>query len=235
MSHFSRLASFLLVQTALAVAAPASGSSHCAKLHSVSLEQFNASVVHATYHAANSFNVSSTFNSIPFCEVQAQVAYGKNNILSFTVWLPDECDYQQRFLAVGNGGFAGTIDTATMLKQFNAGLGLAIAGGNGGHEVAGNTGDGYLPSMHEDDQIRAWIHDGISLSTDAARKVISAYYGHAAKKSYCAGCSTGGAQGYALALYHPDLFDGIYSGTPGFFYSHCMLSFLWNMDKTNVS
>ncbi|KAF2441549.1 tannase and feruloyl esterase [Karstenula rhodostoma CBS 690.94] len=158
-----------------------------------------------------------------------------NNSLSFVVWLPDECDYRHRFLAVGNGGFAGSIDTVTMLKQSNAGLGLAAAGGNGGHEAAGNTGDGYLPFMHNPDQIRAWIHDGISLFTDAAKKVVFAYHGTVAKKSYYVGCSTGGAQGYALAQYHPHLFDGIYAGSPRFWYSHLVLSFLWNLQKTNMS
>lgn len=235
MALLSRLAAIVLVPTAVAIAAPASASSQCATLDSHSLKQFNASIVNTTYHASNSFNVSNTFNNIPFCEVQAQVAYGANNSLSFVVWLPDKCDYRKRFLAVGNGGFAGTIDTVSMLKQFNAGLGLAVAGGNGGHEAAGNTGDGYLPFMHDPDQIRAWIHDGISLFTDAAKEVVSAYYGAAAKKSYYAGCSTGGAQGYALAQYHPHLFDGIYAGSPGFWYSHLMLSFLWNLQKTNVS
>ncbi|KAL1612310.1 hypothetical protein SLS60_000534 [Paraconiothyrium brasiliense] len=122
-----------------------------------------------------------------------------------------------------------------MLKQFNAGLGLAVAGGNGGHEASPNTGTGNLPFMHDPDQIRAWIHDGISIFTDAAKYVIEAYYGTAANRSYYAGCSTGGAQGYALAQYHPHLFDGIYAGSPGFWYSHLMLSFLWNMQKTNTT
>jgi feruloyl esterase len=236
MAPLCRLAKLLLLQSAAVVAAPApSLSAHCAALTSLSLEHINTSVVNATYHVANSFNVSDTLNGIPFCEVQAQVSYGANNSLSFVVWLPEESTYRQRFLAVGNGGFAGTIDTVTMLKHFNAGLGLAVAGGNGGHEAAGNTGDGYLPFMHDADQIRAWIHNGISLFADAAKQVVSAYYGSAAERSYYAGCSTGGAQGYALAQYHPHLFDGIYAGSPGFWYSHLMLSFLWNMQKTNVS
>jgi feruloyl esterase len=237
-----RLATTLLLQTAAINAAPAPSSStaRCATLTSLSLEQFNATVVSATYHIANSFNVTDTFNNIhtfnniPFCEVQAQVSYGTNTSLSFVVWLPEESNYRQRFLTVGNGAFAGTIDTVTMLKQFNAGLGLAVAGGNGGHEAAANTGDGYLPFMHDPDQIRAWIHNGISLFAQAAKQVVSAYYGSAAKRAYYAGCSTGGAQGYALAQYHPNLFDGIYAGSPGFWYSHLMLSILWNMQKTNV-
>lgn len=228
---------YLLVQAVAtaAIPAPSPSASSCSTLTSLSLERFNASIINATYHATNSVNISNTFNNIPLCEVQAKVSYAPGDSLSFVVWLPDECDYRQRFLAVGNGGFAGTIDKVSMLAQFNAGLGLAVAGGNGGHEDGPNEGTGYLPFMHDPDQIRAWIHDGISIFTEAAREVVSAYYGTAAKRSYYAGCSTGGAQGYALAQYHPHLFDGIYAGCPGFWYSHLMLSFLWNMQKTNVS
>ncbi|KAJ4357720.1 uncharacterized protein N0V89_002296 [Didymosphaeria variabile] len=231
------LATMLLVQAITAIANPATSPSiaRCSTLNYVSLKQFNASVINATYHATKSFNVSATFNDIPFCELQAQISYGTGSSLSFAVWMPDEFDYQHRFLAVGNGGFAGTLDTVSMMKQFNAGLALAVAGGNGGHEAGPNTGTGYLPFMHDPDQIRAWIHNGISIFTHAAKHIVEAYYGTAAKRSYYVGCSTGGAQGYALAQYHPHLFDGIYAGSPGFWYSHLMLSFLWNTQRTNVS
>ncbi|ORY16007.1 Tannase/feruloyl esterase [Clohesyomyces aquaticus] len=48
-------------------------------------------------------------------------------------------------------------------------------------------------------------------------------------------CSTGGAQGFALAQYHPELFDGIIAGTPGNWYSHLALSFQWNAQKTSTN
>jgi len=47
-----------------------------------------------------------------------------------------------------------------------------------------------------------------------------------------AGCSTGGAQGFALAQDHPTMFDAIYAGSPGNWYSHLALSFLWNAQVT---
>jgi hypothetical protein len=37
-----------------------------------------------------------------------------------------------------------------------------------------------------------------------------------------------------LAQYHPELFDGIVAGSPGNWYSHLALSFLWNGLKTQV-
>lgn len=80
--------------------------------------------------------------------------------------------------------------------------------------------------------MKAWIHNGISLFTVPAKTLIASYYGEEANYSYYDGCSTGGAQGFALAEFHPELFDGIIAGSPGNWYSHLALSFLWNALKT---
>lgn len=61
-----------------------------------------------------------------------------------------------------------------------------------------------------------------------AKRITAYFYDCQPKKSYYDGCSTGGAQGYALAQYHPDIFDGIVAGSAGNYYSHLILSFLWN-------
>jgi feruloyl esterase len=134
---------------------------------------------------------------------------------------------------------AGVIDYANMLTQLNSGLGFAVAGGNAGHFASDNNNGGgapgvYLPYLHDEAQVQAWIHNAISLFTPAARDLVKAYYGQSARYSYYDGCSTGGAQGFALAQLHPELFDGIYAGSPGNWYSHLALSFLWNAQQTNV-
>jgi feruloyl esterase len=86
--------------------------------------------------------------------------------------------------------------------------------------------------MHDPSQVSAWIHNSISLFTPPSKSIISQYYSEPARYSYYDGCSTGGAQGFALAQFHPELFDGIYAGSPGNWYSHLALSFLWNAVKT---
>jgi feruloyl esterase len=207
---------------------------------SVDLSEYNGSVLNATYHSTNSVNITNVFNDIPFCEVYGTIAYGSNDSLVFALWLPDASSYEQRFMAVGNGGMAGIIDTLNMITQLNAGLGFAVAGGDAGHLASVNNNGGgapgmYLPYLHDRHQVEAWIHDAISLFTPAAKVLAETYYGTAARRSYYDGCSTGGAQGYALAQYHPELFDGIYAGSPGNWYSHLALSFLWNAQHTNVS
>lgn len=112
--------------------------------------------------------------------------------------------------------------------------------GDSGHLLSkngnGTTASGqYIPFLNDIEQTKAWIHDSIAIITEPTRDITSSFYGRSPKHSYYSGCSTGGAQGFALAQYHPNLFDGIYAGSPGNWYSHLMLSFLWNGRHTKVS
>jgi feruloyl esterase len=202
------------------------------------LASYNATFLNTTHYPVGALNVSGSINNISFCEVYASVSYGSNDSLTFALWLPDS-QYASRFTVVGNGGMAGVIDYLNMATQLNNGLGFAVAGGNAGHLASENNAGGgepgvYLPYLHDEDQTRAWIHDAVSLFTPAAKALVKAYYGQKPKHTYYNGCSTGGAQGFALAEFHPDMFDGIVAGCPGNWYSHLALSFLWNAQHTNV-
>ena len=87
---------------------------------------------------------------------------------------------------------------------------------------------GYVPFLHSYAQTTAWIRDSIAMFTVPAKAITATFFRYQPRKSYFSGCSTGGAQGYALAQYHPDLFDGIIAGCAGNWYTHLILSFLWN-------
>ncbi|KAF6786570.1 feruloyl esterase [Colletotrichum sojae] len=199
------------------------------------LEAVTASLI-----PAGSLNVSSVFNDASFCRVNGTVPYPENNTVLFEVWLPEGSSYNGRFLAVargtGNGGLAGTIDYAAMVENVNKGY--ATAGGDSGHRAAdNNNGDAYpggihLPFLHDKNQVLAWIRNSIALFTPPAKEIAGAFYGEAPKHAYYKGCSTGGAQAFALAERHPELFDGIVAGCPGNWYSHLALSFLWNQQAT---
>ena len=89
--------------------------------------------------------------------------------------------------------------------------------------------------LNNKDETLAWLHNSIAMFTEPATKLTEAYYRCPPKKLYYQGCSTGGAQGFALAQYHPEIFDGIVAGSPGNYYSHLILSFLWNGVNSNVS
>lgn len=155
----------------------------------IPLTSFNATISSVAYQPANARNVSGAFNQKEFCEVNATIGYGTADTLDFTLWLPDWVNYEGRFMAVGNGGMAGTIDYVNMLKQFDSGLGVAVAGGNAGHLASQNNhGEGepgvYLPYLHDPAQVEAWIHDAVSLFTPAAKALTAAYYRYQPTFSY---------------------------------------------------
>ncbi|KXH64356.1 tannase and feruloyl esterase [Colletotrichum salicis] len=111
-------------------------------------------------------------------------------------------------------------------------------GGDSGHLASeNNDGDAYpggiyLPFLHDQDQVLAWIRNSIALLTPVAKEIATVYYEQSPQHACYKGCSTGGAQGFALAQYHPQLFDGVIAGFPGNWYSHLALSFLWNQQVT---
>lgn len=126
----------------------------------------------------------------------------------------------------GNGGYAGYIDQASIVTYAN--LGHAVVGGDGGHNIASNSGSQYVPFLWDPQQTVAWLRDAIAILTGPTRDLTTLFYGTRPMYSYYAGCSTGGAQGFAVAQYHPELYDGVLAGSPGNWYSHLILSFLWN-------
>jgi feruloyl esterase len=215
----------------------------CSSLaHSTFLKAYNASLLNTTHYSTGAFNASGNVNKISFCEAHASIGYGSNDSLIFALWLPDT-QYSSRLMAIGNGGQAGVIEYGDMMAELNSGLGFAVVGGNAGHLSSDNDagmGPGvgapgiYQPFLHDEDQVQAWIHNAISIFTPAAKAVIKNYYGKAADYAYYRGCSTGGAQGFSLAEFHPDLFDGIIAGCPANHFTHLLLSFLWNAQHTNV-
>ncbi|KAK6856808.1 hypothetical protein PG995_006995 [Apiospora arundinis] len=192
-------------------------------------------ILNATYYEAGALKITNGPNSIPICRIFGETDYANNNTVLFQLWLPASASYNDRLLVVGNGGMAGTIDEAGLMKNMNEGY--AVAGGDGGHRASdNNNGSGkpgvYLPYMHDEEQVKAWIHNSIAQFTPVAKSLAEQFYLKPPNHSYYAGCSTGGAQGFALAQYHPELFDGIVAGCPGNWYSHLALSFLWNAQKT---
>ncbi|CAI6084262.1 unnamed protein product [Clonostachys chloroleuca] len=210
---------------------------------SVELSSYNATILNSTHYAVGELNEAGTVNAVPFCEVYASVGYGTNDTIIFALWLPDE-QYSSRFMAVGNGGQGGVIPYTDMMEELNSGLGFAVAGGNAGHLASDNdagTGDGlgapgvYQPFLHDEDQVKAWLHNAISLITPPAKELIRISYGGQPEHSYYRGCSAGGAQGFSLAEFHPDLFDGVIAGCPANWFTRLILGFLWNSQQASTN
>src|SRR6266850_4869725 len=148
---------------------------------------------------------ANPFGSLPtFCRVTATLTPSSDSDIKTEVWLPAS-GWNGKFLAVGNGGWAGTIPYPSLAAAVAAGY--AGAGTDTGH--VGNSADFALghPEKVTDLAYRS-IHE----MTVQSKTIIKAHYGTPAKFSYYNGCSQGGRQGLAAAQQYPEDFNGIIAG-----------------------
>src|SRR6266403_2149256 len=168
--------------------------------------------------------VSATEQSDPvlYCDVRGYVTTNNPgpNRVNFELGLPTV--WNGRFLFVGNGGFAGSLDwPAVSLDAFNpfffvteVSTGFATVITDTGHQGAGDLpfldGSWALNDPAKQDD---WLFRGVHVSAAAAKRIIHAFYS-TPTHSYFAGCSDGGREGLVEAAQYPADFDGIVVGDP---------------------
>ncbi|MEI7057086.1 tannase/feruloyl esterase family alpha/beta hydrolase [Nocardioides sp. CCNWLW239] len=155
-----------------------------------------------------------------FCRVAARV----DPSLKFEVWIPSTT-WNERFLGVGNGGFAGNISYSAMAPALSAGY--ATASTDTGHSRS----DSSNSWISDPTQLEMWGRTSIHLMTVRAKQILTAYHEQAPKFSYFEGGSTGGRQAMDQAEFFPDDYDGIVSHSPGMDYSHVMMAVLWTAQR----
>lgn len=143
------------------------------------------------------------------CRVKMVLRPTADSKINAELWLPAET-WNGRFMAVGNGGFGGSIqgfgEMQTALR-----LGYATAGGDTGHDEA-TEGPGGTFALGHPEKIVDFAYRAVHEMTATSKKVIDKYYGNAAQFSYFKGCSTGGRQAVMAAQRYPEDFDGIIAG-----------------------
>ena len=180
----------------------------CESLTSLTLP--GVTISSATSVAAGPFTLPGSTRTIPapaFCRV---VAVGWPEI-HFELWLP--ATWNRKFLGVGNGGLAGTINYAAMTSPIQTGY--ATGSTDTGHqasEVAWAAGHFQ--------RIVDFGHRGIHVMTQADKAIIRAFYGQGPAHSYFDGCSNGGRQAFMEAQRYPGDYDGIVAGDPAYDWSH---------------
>jgi feruloyl esterase len=163
-----------------------------------------------------------TFKDLPaFCRVAVNIKPSEDSDIKVEVWMPAS-GWNGKFMAVGNGGWAGSISYALM--NWPLARGYATASTDTGHE--GTNLDGSFALGHPEKLIdfgdRA-VHE----MTVKAKAIITAYYKISPRLSYWNGCSTGGRQGLKEAKRFPADFDGIVAGAPANYWTHLDAQFLW--------
>jgi feruloyl esterase len=216
----------LAVAFILLVSAPAraqsTGGKSCESLASLALP--HAKITSAELVAAGAFKApnagrgAAAFAQLPaFCRVAATLTPAPDSDIKMEIWLPAD-NWNGKFLAVGNGGWAGTIS----LDAVAAGLrrGYAAASNDTGHSDPA-AGAQFALSQ---DKLIDFAYRAMHEMTVQSKTIVGAFYSRPPRLSYYQGCSTGGRQGMMEAQRYPDDFDAIVAGAP-----------VYNMVHMNVS
>ncbi|PYI32157.1 putative ferulic acid Esterase/Feruloyl esterase [Aspergillus indologenus CBS 114.80] len=147
------------------------------------------------------------------CVVQINVTSSATSAYTFGLFLPTE--WNDRFLAVGNGGFAGGINWVDM--GVGARYGFATMSTDTGHNSISSDGRW---AYHEPERLIDWGYRAMHGSVVLAKGLTEQFYGDALKYNYYSGCSTGGRQGLRSVELYPDDFDGVIAGSPAWWTSH---------------
>ncbi|KAB2578413.1 putative ferulic acid Esterase/Feruloyl esterase [Lasiodiplodia theobromae] len=147
------------------------------------------------------------------CAVYVNVTSSSSSSFRFGLFLPTE--WNERFLAVGNGGFAGGVNWLDM--GAGVGYGFAVVSTDTGH----NSTSGELEwALDAPEVLNDWGYRAMHGSVELGKKLATAYYSSEIKYSYYTGCSTGGRQGIRDIQLYPEDFDGVLAGAPAWWTTH---------------
>jgi hypothetical protein len=150
---------------------------------------------------------------------------GKPYAIGFAIALPDH--WNGRFLYQGGGGLNGSIRPplgATAEGDVPAlARGFAVVSTDSGHK--GAVFDASF--MKDQEAALNFANSSVGKVTAVAKAIVAHYYGRPARRSYFAGCSTGGREGMLASERYPEEFDGIVAGDPAMNTGHSNLGLAW--------
>jgi feruloyl esterase len=141
------------------------------------------------------------------CRVQLDLKPTSDSLIKMELWLPTQ-NWNGKFMGVGNGLFAGSIQGIAFDMPQALRLGYATAGTDTGHQEQGGKWAIGHPEKMIDFAYRS-THE----MTVKSKAMIKAFYGREVKYSYFKGCSTGGRQALMEAQRYPEDYNGIIAGS----------------------
>lgn len=138
---------------------------------------------------------------------------GVSSGIGFALALPEV--WNGRFLFQGGGGLNGSVQmplgASAAGSQPALARGFAVVSTDTGHQGKG----GFDASFMEDQQASLdFAYAAVGRVAELSKRIIAEYYGSPAKRSYFAGCSTGGREAMLMAERYPMYFDGVVAGAP---------------------
>jgi hypothetical protein len=165
-----------------------------------------------------------------YCRVMATSRPTPDSEIRLEVAIPLASAWNGKFLQLGNGGFAGVIPEADFFGGLQAGF--AVAATDDGHQGAVN--DAKWAQGHPE-KIIDYAYRSLKETTDAAKKIITAFAGREPKYSYFTGCSGGGREALVEAQRYPEDFDGILVGDPANNFIALIAAGAWNVQAAAAS
>ena len=145
------------------------------------------------------------FKGLPsFCRVEVTLRPSADSDIAVETWMPVD-GWNGKFLAVGNGGWAGSLSYGAMADALQRGY--ATASTDTGHR-----GGSARFALGHPEKLIDYSYRSEHGMTVAAKALIAAFYGTGPRWSYFSGCSTGGRQALVEAERFPADFDGIIAG-----------------------
>src|SRR5215468_12679470 len=188
-----RYSSALCAAALMLTAASLFGQTPCEKLRSLALPA-------ATITAAEVRPAAS--NAPAHCRVAAVLTPSSDSHIEMEAWLPVK-DWNGKFEAVGNGGWAGSIGFDAMGAALREGY--ATASTDTGHKSAETPGASF--ALGHPEKLIDFGYRAVHETTIAAKKLIESYYGRPPQLAYWNSCSNGGRQGLMEAQRYPQDFD----------------------------
>jgi feruloyl esterase len=158
------------------------------------------------------------------CRVAMVLTPSSDSHIEMELWLPAS-DWNGKFQAVGNGGWAGSITFPAMAQALKEGY--ATASNDTGH-----TGQDPAFGIGHTEKLVDFAYRANHEMTVQSKAILTAFYGKASKMNYWNGCSTGGRQGLMEAQKFPDDFDAVIAGAPANWWTHLHA---WDMNVATTA
>ena len=210
---------FVALPLVAVLPAPRASAASCEGL--VALKLPNTTITAAESVRTGTFTppYGNPIDKLPgFCRIAGVIQPTNDSYIHFEVWLP-AADWNEKFLGVGNGGFAGSIDYGSLAR--NVKRGYSTAATDTGHE--GDAVDASWAFRHPE-KVIDFGYRALHATTENAKLIIQSFYSRPPRRSYFDSCSDGGREALMEAQRFPDDFDGILAGAPANFWTHMVAS-----------
>ena len=161
-------------------------------------------------HAEVTSATLDTSGKVALCKVHITSRPTADSDIRIELWLPVGEAWNGKFLQLGNGGFAGSVNSL-FIRSFAA-RGYAAAGTDNGHQS--RVGTSGVWALGHREKIIDFGWRSLKETTEVSKALIAAQKSGGPKKSYFLGCSDGGREALMEAQRFPGDFDGIVAGAP---------------------